>query len=154
MRELEAAGARAERAITAVCRSHGLSHAALNALATIEGNVAPIAPGELAERMLVTSGSMTSLIDNLEKRGLVTRRPDTADRRRMLIDITAPAQELLDIVLPAIQQLATSVFASMPERQLRSLLSTLDDVQHAFDDLPDDLPPATRTRPPRLDRPG
>lgn len=146
------AGTRVERAVAAVCRPHGLSHAALNALATIEGNVVPIAPGELAERMFVTSGSMTSLIDNLEGRGLVTRRPDPDDRRRLLIDVTPQAQELLDVILPTIQQLAKALFASMGDHQIRALLSTLGDVQRAFDDLPQQLPPAVRRRPARLNR--
>lgn len=146
------AGGRLERAIGAVCRPHGLSHAALNALAVIEGNAAPIAPGELAERMLVTSGTMTSLIDNLERQGLVTRRADPDDRRRLLIDVTPQAQDLLDVVLPAIQQLAKAIFGSVPDRRLRSLLTTLDDVHRALDDLPTDLPSATRRRPPRLNR--
>lgn len=146
------AGTRVERAVAAVCRPHGLSHAALNALATIEGNVVPIAPGELAERMFVTSGSMTSLIDNLERRGLVTRRPDPDDRRRLLIDVTPQAQELLDVILPTIQQLAKALFASMGDHQIRALLSTLGDVQRAFDDLPQQLPPAVRRRPARLNR--
>ncbi len=135
-----------------MCRPHGLSHAALNALAVLEGNAAPMAPGELAEHMHVTSGTITSLIDNLERQGHVTRKPDPDDRRRFLIDVTPQAQELLDLVLPAIQQLAKALFASISEPQLRNLLSMLDDVHRALDDPPDDLPPAVRHRPSRLDR--
>ncbi len=150
--ELERTGGRLERAVAAVCRPHGLSHAALNALAVIEGNAAPIAPGELAERMLVTSGTMTSLIDNLERQALVTRRPDPTDRRRLLIDVTPKAQDLLDVVLPAIQQLAKAIFGTMSDRQLTSLLAALGDVNRILDDVPEELPAATRRRPKRLNR--
>lgn len=152
LRKLEIAGVRSARAVAAVCRPHGLSHAALNALAVLEGNAAPMAPGELAEHMHVTSGTITSLIDNLERQGHVTRKPDPDDRRRFLIDVTPQAQKLLDLVLPAIQQLAKALFATISEPQLRSLLTTLDDVHRALDDPPDDLPPAVRHRPLRLNR--
>ena len=35
----------------------------------------PLEPTVIAERLLVTTGSMTSLLDNLEKRGLIRRQP-------------------------------------------------------------------------------
>lgn len=146
------AGVRAGRAVAAVCRTQGLSHPALNALAVLEGNAGPMTPGELADRMHVTSGTITSLIDTLERQGHVTRRPDPDDRRRFLIDVTPQAQAVLDDLLPAIQQLAKALFASIPENQILTLLSTLDDVHRALDNAPDDLPPAVRHRPARLNR--
>lgn len=150
--EIENVGARIGRAVAAVCRAQGLSHAAINALAVIEGNEEPIATGDLAARMHVTSGTMTSLIDTLERQGLVTRQADPDDRRRLLIDITPQANAVLDEVLPAIQQIAKALLATFPERQLKTLLATLDDVHRALDSLPDEYPPAVRHRPARLDR--
>jgi len=138
--------------VAALCRPHGVSHAAVNALAVIEGHAAPIAPGELAERMHVTSGTMTSLIDNLERQGLVTRRPDPDDRRRLLIDVTKDAQAILDVVLPEIQQLAKAIFGPIPDRQIQALLSTLEAVERSLETVPSELPPAVRNRPRRLDR--
>lgn len=41
--------------------------------------------GQIAEHVGLTSGSVTSLIDRLEKRGFVRREHDTADRRRVII---------------------------------------------------------------------
>jgi DNA-binding MarR family transcriptional regulator len=152
LRDLELAGTRLERAVAALCRPHGVSHAALNALAVIEGHAAPIAPGELAERMHVTSGTMTSLIDNLERQGLVTRRPDPDDRRRLLLDVTKEAQAMLDVILPEIQQLAKAIFAPLSDRQIQALLSTLETVERSLESVPSELPPAVRNRPPRLER--
>jgi DNA-binding MarR family transcriptional regulator len=39
----------------------------------------------MAERLIVTTASVTSLLDTLERRGLLERRPDPTDRRRPLI---------------------------------------------------------------------
>jgi DNA-binding MarR family transcriptional regulator len=134
--------------IGAVCRRYGLSHAALNALAVIEGEGQPMLTGEVAARMHITSGTVTSLLDNLERKQYVVRSSDRDDRRRVLIDITPAAQALLDEALPAIQQVARMLVDRIgPERQ-QVLLDILDEIRHAAADLPDDLPePQPRQRP-------
>lgn len=141
-------GTLVETVIGAVCRRYGLSHAALNALAVIEGEGQPMLTGEVAARMHITSGTVTSLLDNLERKQYVVRSSDRDDRRRVLIDITPAAQALLDEALPAIQQVARLLVDRIgPERQ-QVLLDILDEVRHAAADLPEDLPePQPRQRP-------
>jgi DNA-binding MarR family transcriptional regulator len=141
-------GTLVETAIGAVCRRYGLSHAALNALAVIEGEGRPMLTGEVGARMHITSGTVTSLLDNLERKQYVVRSSDRDDRRRVLIDITPAAQALLDEALPAIQQVARMLVDRIgPERQ-QVLLDILDEVRHAAADLPEDLPePQPRQRP-------
>ena len=58
-----------------------LSPSARGVLAAVEGAGQPLEPSVIAERLTVTTGSMTSLLDNLEKRGLVRRLPHPEDRR-------------------------------------------------------------------------
>jgi DNA-binding MarR family transcriptional regulator len=141
-------GTLVETVIGAVCRRFGLSHAALNALAVIEGEGQPMLTGEVAARMHITSGTVTSLLDNLERKQYVVRSSDRDDRRRVLIDITPAAQALLDEALPAIQQVARLLVDRIgPERQ-QVLLDILDEVRNAAADLPEDLPePQPRQRP-------
>ena len=43
---------------------------------------------ELGRRIQLTSGSITSAIDRLEKRGLVRRAPDVRDRRARMVHLT------------------------------------------------------------------
>src|SRR5205814_1048441 len=79
-----------------------LSPSARGVLAVVEGAGEPLEPSVIAERLVVTTGSMTSLLDNLEKRGLVRRLPHPSDRRKLLIDITPEAQAIVDEFLPAL----------------------------------------------------
>ena len=146
-------GTLVETVIGAVCRRYGLSHAALNALAVIEGEGQPMLTGEVAARMHITSGTVTSLLDNLERKQYVVRSTDRDDRRRVLIDITPAAQALLDEALPAIQQVARLLVDRIgPERQ-QVLLDILDEVRQAVAELPHDLPdPQSRQRPKRITR--
>lgn len=152
MRELQVVGALVEASIADVARKHGLSHAALNALAVIEGNGAPIATGEVSQHMHVTTGTTTSLLDTLERKGLVRRIPDPQDRRRVLVDVTADAQAILDRLLPEVQQLASATMGSLGDRANAELLRTLERVRAAFEATPEVLPPIRRRRPRHLDR--
>jgi DNA-binding MarR family transcriptional regulator len=109
--------------------------------------------GEVAARMHITSGTVTSLLDNLERKSYVVRKSDRNDRRRVLVDITPAAQAVLDEALPAIQQIARQLLDRIgPERE-QVLLDILDEIRAAAMDLPDDLPePQPRQRPNRISR--
>jgi DNA-binding MarR family transcriptional regulator len=125
----------------------------LNALAVIEGEGQPMLTGEVAARMHITSGTVTSLLDNLERKEYVVRSADADDRRRVLVDITPAAQVVLDEVLPAIQQVSRQIIDGIGVQRQQALLEILDDIRHAVAELPDDLPPPQpRQRPNRLTR--
>lgn len=142
-----------ESAIGAVTRRHGLSHAAFNALAVIEGAGGPLLTGEVAARMHITSGSVTSVLDTLERKGFVVRTDDPADRRRVLVDITPEAQQLLDECLPRIQQTTDLLLVRLDEGQQQALLDALGAVRDAVAALPTELPePAPRRRPASVTR--
>ena len=109
--------------------------------------------GEVAARMHITSGTVTSLLDNLERQDYVVRSADANDRRRVLVDITPAAQAVLDEVLPAIQQVSRKIIDGIGVQRQQALLDTLDDIRQAIVELPDTLPaPQPRQRPNRLTR--
>ena len=55
-----------------------------------------ITPAALAARMHVRVQSLTDSINELERRALMSRRPDPDDRRRQLLELTAAGLALLD----------------------------------------------------------
>lgn len=155
MRQLHLAGTKADALIAGVARRYGLSHAALNALAVIEGAGGPLPAGEITAQMHISTATMTSVLDTLERRGYVERQSDPADRRRVLVEITADAQALLDQVLPAVQQMVTATMSGLDDRALQALLEALAVANDALDAAPRDFsPPAARQTPARLRRDG
>jgi DNA-binding MarR family transcriptional regulator len=47
----------------------------------------PITAGKLARHVGITSGAVTGAIDRLERRGLVRRRTDPSDRRKVIVEL-------------------------------------------------------------------
>lgn len=67
---------------------HGLGATDLQALiavmdAELQGD--PITPGRLGEQLNLSSGSVTALIDRLERAGHIRRDRDATDRRKVLL---------------------------------------------------------------------
>jgi DNA-binding MarR family transcriptional regulator len=60
------------------------------------GRLGPITAGRLAEESGLTTGAVTFILDRLEEAGMVTRRRDTEDRRRVWVEIVPEAQERLE----------------------------------------------------------
>ena len=109
--------------------------------------------GEVASRMHITSGTITSLLDNLERKGYVLRSNDPNDRRRVLVDITPAAQAVLDSLLPEVQQVTVQIVDRIGQKRQEALLEILADIRETIAALPEVLPaPEPRQRPERLTR--
>ena len=106
-----------------------LSVAAFQVLAIIEGEGTPLPPSVVAERMVTTTGTMTSLIDTLVRRGLVRRLPHPDDRRMLLIDITDAGRDVVDLVLPVTHRITKDMFQVLTEDERQHLLELLGRVQ-------------------------
>jgi MarR family 2-MHQ and catechol resistance regulon transcriptional repressor len=57
-------------------------------------------PGEISKKVLKSSGNITLVIDNLEKRGLVRRVREQEDRRMIMVSITQRGHDLISSILP------------------------------------------------------
>jgi DNA-binding MarR family transcriptional regulator len=57
-------------------------------------------PSEIARRVGVTKGNLTSLIDSLEKQTLLVRTQHETDRRVVLLKLTTKGRKLLQQILP------------------------------------------------------
>jgi DNA-binding MarR family transcriptional regulator len=147
-RSLERLGGAVATSVSAVWRQYGLSHAAGNALAVIEGAHDPITPGEISAAMHITSGSITSLLDTLEKRQLIRRNSHADDRRKVSVTITDAGGELLDAALPAIQLLVKRAFDGFTAAERAELLGLVAKAYASVTALDlDNLPTGTRNHP-------
>jgi DNA-binding MarR family transcriptional regulator len=106
-------------------RGHGRSATGRQVLAVLDGADGPLPAGQIAARVLVTTASMTTVLDTLQRRGLVTRTPDPHDRRRVLVALTNTGRAVINAVLPQMAALQTAVCSGVPERSREQLLTLL-----------------------------
>lgn len=117
--------AKIDRASAEHLRAWQLSVAQFDVLAqisTAEGQTQQA----LADRLLVTKGNVSQLLDRLEARGLVQR---VADGRAWQLFLTPQGRCLVQSVVPAQEQFIAQRFGHLTAdelHQLRTLLQTLD----------------------------
>jgi len=101
---------RAAESITARVHKHllsvGLTVSQFGALEAIY-HLGPLSQKDLGQKILRSSGNITMVIDNLEKRGLVRRKRDTSDRRFFFVHLTDEGQKLIRKIFPSHAALIT-----------------------------------------------
>lgn len=134
-------------AINARLRTRDLHLAAVQALAVLEGADGPLTPNEINANLHLTSGSVTSLLDRLEQRGLVTRGPHPTDRRKVLVHLTDAGREIVDWHLPEAVAIETALCDVLTPEQLIELSQLVETVLRATQDF--DPHPVADAAPPR-----
>lgn len=110
----------------------GLTGASFDVLATLRRSGSPysLSPGDLLATMMITSGTLTNRIDQLEKAGLVTRAQSPEDRRVVIIALTPTGLATIEAAVTAhveTQKRLVSVLSdeerALLDVQLRSFLA-------------------------------
>ena len=86
---------------------------------------------DLAERAQITKQSMGYLVDYLEQRGYLERRPDPSDRRAALVCLTDRGREEVRAAMAIIRNIElewTRALGKQRMRQLRELLTELGQI--------------------------
>lgn len=84
-------------------------------------HLGPMHQCDLAERILKTSGNMTVVIRNLERRALVRRSPGAGDRRFRLVQLTPSGTRLVRRAFPAHAAAVASEMAVLSQAEQRML---------------------------------
>ncbi|NJD92288.1 MAG: MarR family transcriptional regulator [Geobacter sp.] len=88
----------------------------------------PLCQRDIAAKILKSTGNMTMVIDNLEKRGLVRRERHSEDRRYFTIHLTDKGQELISRSFSAVEAAIVtemSVLTAAEQENLGSLCKKL-----------------------------
>jgi DNA-binding MarR family transcriptional regulator len=113
-----------------VFRRYAITGAGFNVLMILRGAHGPLSPYEIGERRLVTRGTVTGLLDTLEKQELVRRRPHPEDRRMLLIEVTEHAEALLDEVCDELFPAQAEMMAGLTGSEKDSLVRLLGKLGH------------------------
>ena len=127
-------------------KAEGLTHGQYNVLRILRGaRPGALSCGEISERMISRDPDITRLLDRLDKRGLVERHRDEADRRSVRTRISPGGLSLLErLEVPA--NMVQGALAPLGRRRLEELNSLLGAVIEHSGSLSDDPTPSTPTQ--------
>jgi MarR family transcriptional regulator, 2-MHQ and catechol-resistance regulon repressor len=94
---------RANSAFEARMLSHGdLGNLTISQFGVLEVlyHLGPQCQGALSQKLLKSTGNMTLVLDNLEKRKLVRRNRNLEDRRLVQIELTPQGKEVIEDIFP------------------------------------------------------
>jgi MarR family 2-MHQ and catechol resistance regulon transcriptional repressor len=81
-------------------RRYGLTETQFGVLETLF-YVGPLSQRAIARKQLTSASNLTTVIDNLERAALITRRRDPSDRRKMTLTLTSRGRALIRGIFPS-----------------------------------------------------
>jgi DNA-binding MarR family transcriptional regulator len=88
----------------------------------------PTSVGQIARAVHLSQATVTGILDRLEARRLVTRIRSQDDRRRVLVSVSAAAEEILRSTPPLLQEHFIKRFLDLDEREQGRILASLQQV--------------------------
>ncbi len=92
------------RGLVQVLKREELSPTQYNVLRILRGAPEGLPCGEIGDRMITRDPDITRLLDRLEKRGLISRRRESRDRRTVLARITGTGMKILERLDQPVQE--------------------------------------------------
>jgi DNA-binding MarR family transcriptional regulator len=85
----------------------------------------PASQQQVAERLGVDRTTMVAMLDALEAKGLLSRRPDPQDRRRNVVELTAVGQDVLVAATAASDRAEADLLAPLSHDEAATLRDLL-----------------------------
>jgi MarR family transcriptional regulator, 2-MHQ and catechol-resistance regulon repressor len=105
-------------------RACGLTPPQFDLIATL-GNTPGMSCKELGEKTLITKGTLTGVIDRLEKKGLVERIRNGTDMRSFFVRLTPSGERLFREAFPKVVAQGKQLFTPYGEDDFKALEATL-----------------------------
>ena len=110
-------------------RQFDLTEAQFNVLFSLKYNPHNVTQSDLGKRLVVTRASVTSVLDRLEGKGLVTRVDVPENRRIYHVVLTEKGRALIDEVEPLYREKIRETMEDLSERDCRDLIAVLERVR-------------------------
>lgn len=89
---------------------------------------------ELSQKLLVTAGNLTGIIDRLEQQGLVRRETNPKDRRETFIKLTPKGLDTCSEIIPRHERDLVKIFDGLKPETVELLRSGLAQLRKHLDD--------------------
>lgn len=105
----------------------------------------PLGVGELARLVNLSQGTVTTILDRLERKNLVTRSRSTTDKRRVVVSLSADGEQALASAPTLLQEHFIRAFGELSDWEQNLILSSLQRVAGMMDAYKLDAAPVLET---------
>ena len=112
-------------------RQLGLTMPQFDVIATL-GNTTGMMMSQLAEKTLVTKGTLTGIVDRLEQKGLVRREVPPDNRRCFIVLLTSKGQQLFEDIFPTHIAYLKERLSSLSGEEMAQLQTGLQRLRQLF----------------------
>jgi DNA-binding MarR family transcriptional regulator len=137
---LQRFGLARDRMRAALAKRTGVGATDLDALEYLEAE-GPLTQSDLGDRLCLTSGAITMLVDRLEHAGWVNRRPHPTDRRYTLLELSPKAADASPAELDSYHQAIRTLVEAVPNRNRSIVAAFLREAAGAASSAAQDLAP-------------
>jgi DNA-binding MarR family transcriptional regulator len=123
-----------EKRIATLLQPFHLTPASGLVLSMLADAASPLPPNEIADRLIISRATVTGLLDSLERRAYIRRRPHPSDRRMILADITEAGRQAASAFRPIVHQQEKEWFGVLGETEQQQLLIVLHRLQERLRD--------------------
>jgi DNA-binding MarR family transcriptional regulator len=106
-------------------KSYDITLPRFDLLAQLDRTPKGMTLGELSQRMMVSNGNVTGLVDRLVEQGLITRRPSPTDRRAQIVSLTAEGRRFFRAMARTNAEWIGEIFAGLDAEDIASLMRLL-----------------------------
>lgn len=112
--------------ISKVLKEFGITHVQFNILRILKGSYPkPLSVGEVKSRIVFSNSDITRLIDRMETKGIVDRKINIKNRRKMDILITEKGIELANKVWPCIEDKLDRLYEDVVTKSEAKMVSSV-----------------------------
>jgi len=123
-----------EKRIASLIQPFNLSPATGLVLSILADSETPLSPNAIADRLIISRASVTSLLDSLEKRRFVKRQPHLSDRRMLLVELTNSGRQVANQFRPIVHQHQKVWLKALNKKEQEQLIPMLHRLQASLMD--------------------
>lgn len=117
-----------DRDCAALLSTHGLSEGRFVLLFLLNASTYGLAPNALAEQAGVTRGTVSGLLDGLEREELIERHADANDRRALRVQLTAKGRRVANAASEQHGRWTASLYGNLSPQERKQLATLLEKV--------------------------
>lgn len=114
-------------------KSHGLTYPQFSVV-EILGHLGPLKVGQITDKMLISGGNMTLVLDQLEDMEYLERVHSKSDRRAINIQLTKKGQKFFEEIFPPHAETLTDLLSVLSAQEQKDLGSILKKLGHGIEE--------------------